>query len=216
MVEVDPLSAVIAFAGVLLAFLAGGSYINRKRAGKMANNLKPAFLSLGSAKITWIGRGVFRYDVEKPKEPFERVAAMTQLLPRDLPFSWAAAAIMGKKDMMTFRANLRSPPRVEFEAFVDEGYVGRRMREALESTDWQTLRLPAGEIVVAAARRDLAIVRNQLAPFEERLTSIWRLSASKVEPHITANFDPSGPPDLQEARVRTLREIALSLVSEQV
>jgi hypothetical protein len=215
MVQVYALAAVIAFAGVLLAFLAVGSYINRKRAGSMANNLKPAFLSLGPASIAWMGRGVFRYDVEKPKEPFERVAAMTQLLPRDLPFSWAAAAIMGRKDMVTVRANLRSLPKVEFEAFVDEGYVGKRMREALESTDWQTLRLPAGRVVVAAARRDLASVRNRLAPLEEKVATMWRVSASKLEPHITANFDPSGPAELHEARMRTLTEIASSLVAEQ-
>lgn len=214
MVDVDPLAAVIVFAGVLLAFLAGGSYINRKRAGAMANSLKPAFLSLGPASITWLGRGIFRYDVEKPEEPFVRVAAMAQLLPRDLPFSWAAAVLLGKKDMVTFRANLRSPPMVEFEAFLDEGYVGRRMREALESTEWQTLRLPGGKVVVAAARRDLATSKNLTAPFEEGLESIWRLSASKVEPHITANFDPAGPPDLHERRLRTLKEIARAIMSE--
>ncbi len=210
----DPLPVVIAFAGVLLAFLAGGSYVNRKKAGSMANNLKLAFLSLGATKITWMGRAVFRYDVDKPKEPFAAVAAMTQLLPRDMPFSWAAAALMGKKDMTTFRANLKSPPKVEFEAFVDEGYVGRRMREALERSDWETLRLPAGKMVVAASRRDMAATRNRLTRFEESLGTMWRLSASKLEPHLTVNFHPGGPPQLHEERVKTIREVAMTLVAD--
>ncbi len=214
MVEIDPLVPVIAFAAILIAFLAAGSFANRKRAGSMANNLKPAFLLLGEARITWFGRGTFRYDVDKPKEPFDRVAAMTRLLPRDLPFNWLIAALMGKKDMLTFRANLQSFPKVEFEAFVDEGYVGRRMREAMEATDWQTLRLPGGKVVVAAPRRDLAAARNRLSSFEKVLATIWRLSASKVEPHITANFHPGGPSDLQEDRMRTLREIASVLVAD--
>lgn len=214
MVEFGPLSAVIAFAGVLLAFLAGGSYMNRKKAGSMANNLKPAFLALGAAKITWIGRAVFRYDVEKPKEPFAQVAAMTQLLPRHLPFSWAAAVLMGRKDMLTMRVNLRSHPKVEFEAFTDEGYVGRRMREALERIDWPTLRLSRGRIVVAAPRRELAAVKTRLARFEEDLATMWRLSASKLEPHMTINFDPGGSPDVHEARMRTLVKIASTLVAD--
>lgn len=214
MVEVDPVSAVIIFAGILLAFLAGGSYVNRKRAGALANSLKPAFLLLGPASITWIGRAVFRYDVEKPKEPYVRVAALTQLLPRDLPFNWIIAALMGKKDMVTMRANLKEPPKVEFEAFLDEGYIGKRMREALENTEWETLRLPQGRIVIAAARRDLASVRNRLAPLEEDLMKLWRVSSSKVEPHMTINFDPRGPPELHQDRMKSLIKLAGALVTD--
>lgn len=212
--EIDPLSAVIAFAGILLAFLAVGSYVTRKMAGSMANNLKLAFLALGNARIAWLGRGVFRYDVDKPKEPFEKIATMTQLLPRDLPFSWLAAALMGRKDMATFRANLKSPPKFEFEVFVDSGYIGRRMRGALEATDWETMTLPRGKLVVAAPRRKIAEVRGRLAPLEENLASFWRVSASKMEPHITANFDPRGPSSLHEARMRFLRDTAAALVAD--
>ncbi len=214
MVEVDPLPLVVAFAGVLLAFLAGGSFVNRRRAGRLANNLKPAFLSLGPARITWLGRAAFRYDVDKPKGDLAQVAAYVQLLPRDLPFSWAVAALMGRRDMMSLRANLRKPPRLEFEAFVDEGYVGKRMREALQGTGWPTRKLPGGRIVMAAPKGDLEAVEKRLIPLKEDLGRLWRISASKAEPHLTANFDPSGPPTTHEARVKTLLAVAGVLVAD--
>lgn len=215
MAEVDPLPAVVALAGVLLAFLAGGSFVNRRRAGTMANNLKPAFLPLGPTSITWLGRAAFRYDVEKPKGDLAQVAALVQLLPRDLPFSWAVAAIMGRRDMMSLRANLRRPPRLEFEAFVDEGYVGRRMREALRGTGWPIRRLGAGPIVVAAPRGELDAVQKRLSPLAEELGRLWRLSASRAEPHLTANLDPSGPPEVLQARVGAILAVAGALVADQ-
>lgn len=214
MVEVDPLPVVVAFAGVLLAFLAGGSFVNRRRAGAMANNLKPAFLALGPARITWLGRAAFRYDVDKPKGDLAQVAALVQLLPRDLPFSWAVAAFMGRRDMMSLRASLRRPPKFEFEAFVDEGYVGRRMREVLKATLWPIRKLGHGPVVVAAPKGDVDEVQKRLAPLGDELERLWRLSASKVEPHLTANFDPSGPSDVLQARVKTVMAVAGVLVAD--
>ncbi len=214
MVEVDPLPLVVAFAGVLLAFLAGGSFVNRRRAGTMANNLKPAFLFLGPTRITWLGRAAFRYDVDKPKGDLAQVAAFVQLLPRDLPFSWAVAALMRRRDMMSLRASLHRPPKLEFEAFVDKGYVGKRMREALKATRWPIRKLRDGPVVVAAAKGDLDEVEKRLGPLREDLERLWRLSASKVEPHLTANFDPSGPPDVLEARVKAITAVAGALVAD--
>jgi hypothetical protein len=214
MVELDPLPVVVAFAAVLLAFLAGGSFVNRRRAGTMANTVKPAFLALGPTRITWLGRAAFRYDVDKPKGDFVQVAALVQLLPRDLPFSWAVAALMGRRDMMSLRASLRRPPKLEFEAFVDEGYVGKRMREALRATRWPIRKLGDGPVVVAAAKGDLEAVERRLGPLGEVLERLWRLSASKVEPHLTANFDPSGPPEDLEARMEAIIAVAGALVAD--
>ena len=192
------MTAVVAVLAVLVvAWFAGGTIWNVRR-GKALMRWMQGGLPLVGERTTmrWLGTTAVELVIRKALPPFQQVAVVVFLEPRDSPWMWALGRRAGRRDTLILRAQLRSTPRADIEALDRSSWSGRDALRSLRSGDW-SVREPASatELTVyyktpgALARADALVSQASRAGLTVR-----RLCVRRTEPHLQLHLAPPPPP----------------------
>jgi hypothetical protein len=185
---------VIILSGVLVAWLAGGIWYNRRRAHRVWRWLEPGLKVLGGriSGLSTSGTGAgLRASVRNTKAPFRRVQVVARLESRENLPLWLFEQLQGRGDQIAFRGWLRSSPHIEVEIVPTESELDRALRRQTESP-WQRVEPSAGWVMawrgeLGAAQE--AALRTLLVTYASHLR---RFSLSRSEPHLFVQLSLAG------------------------
>jgi hypothetical protein len=203
------LAVAVAF---LVAWFAWGTAKNVRRGNAVMRWMQAGLPLLGAkTTIRWLGSTAVEMRLQEAKPPFEQVALVIFLEPRDMPWLWALARWRGRKDTLIVRAKLRRQPRAELELIDRATWSGREALPRLR--DW-AVREPASAAEPALYHRDQAgqsLADDLLELARREALAPWRLAVRQGEPHFQLHLSlPSAQADAQRffAALRVLGEHA--------
>ncbi|MGE5237094.1 MAG: hypothetical protein ACM3O7_12160 [Acidobacteriota bacterium] len=86
--------------------------------------------------VRWLGSNTVEMVIQHANPPFERVAVVVFLEPRDVPWMWALSRRHGRRDTLIVRGSLRAAPRNDLEVLDPTSWSGRDALRRLASEDW--------------------------------------------------------------------------------
>ncbi len=127
---------------VFLGWFAVGTTWNVRRGDVMLKWLRQGLPLVGErTTMRWLGSSVLELKINKSRDPFRTLETLIAFEPRDVVFLWALARLRGRRDVLILRAQLRSTPDFELEAFVPHGWTAPRGANSLQARGWTPLPL---------------------------------------------------------------------------
>lgn len=207
----DPaLVAVFVVAGVFLVWYFVGGVYNRRRARRVANELKDALLGLGgTSRVQWFGMTAFRMTTEGANPPFRDLSFFVTMRPREMPINWAIGLASGRTDLATVEASLRSPPVGEFELLDPQMAVARRRARVRQT--WSSVSLAGRDWLLWA--EDERKARGALEGLDRELAAVGALKVTPGDvPRISGAF--ALRPETEDSVVPALRRLAERVSSQ--
>jgi hypothetical protein len=93
--------------------------------------------------VRWLGSTTVEMGIRKANPPFESVAVVVFLEPRDVPWMWALARPRGRRDTLIVRGSLRAAPRDDVEVVDLASWSGRDALRRFVSEDWLVREAPS-------------------------------------------------------------------------
>ncbi len=187
--------AVIALSILLVVWYVAGSWLNRRRAVSLLRWVREGVQELGGqATMRWLGRtSGFQVSVKGAKRPFKRIEMMILLEPREVLLLWLFNRLRGRRDMMSFRADLRTRPKIELEIVPRRGGMAKKILKAIEEEAWAKGEIEDADLMVLLRGREVTPLAERLTPLlRECAPHILRLSLRKQSPHFLANLSLPG------------------------
>ncbi len=165
---------------LLLAWYAGFSHYNRRRSRRVLQWIGTAFAGHGRvAGVRWRGPGEFRARLElSPNTWFTSASVLVRMTPRELPLRWFRARMRRQPELLTFEADLDSPPKHDLEVLRHRWYG--RTRRGLPPPE-QSER---GPVVQLTTRSDWAREASHAVDW-------WRDGAQRA--FLNVSFHPASP-----------------------
>jgi hypothetical protein len=132
------MTGVLAVAAVLVVvWFAAGTFWNVRKGSAAMRWMHGGLPLLGErTTVRWLGSTLVEMAIQRAQAPFERVAVVVFLEPRDLPWMWAASRSRGRRDTLIVRGVLRDAPRADVEVLDRGSWSGREAMRRLASGDW--------------------------------------------------------------------------------
>ena len=188
MVSSCPVTGLLAVvAAVVVAWFAAGTFHNVRKGSAVMRWMQGGLPLLGArTTVRWLGTTAVEMSIREAKAPFEQVALIVFMEPRDLPWMWALSRRGGRRDTLIIRARLRRPPRIELEALERGSWSGNDALRRMPEGEW-SVREPssAGGLPVwvkAPAAFDRA--EDLVALARRAGMTVRRLSVRRTEPHL--------------------------------
>jgi hypothetical protein len=182
------LSLLVLVVVLVVGWFAAGTQFNVRRGHKALAWLQPS-LKLRGEKTTlrWLGSSVVEMKIATAHTPFRRADVLVVLEPRDVPFLWWSARLMGRRDLLIVRGELEHAPRFEFEAFDPHAWTGRGLEAKLKLRNWDPVPLSPPLVGYSAAKAPLAELQPLLA-----IPGLVRLSFRRTAAAAGAGAPPRG------------------------
>ncbi len=117
MVESPGLAVFVLAVIIFVGWYAVGTQLNVRRGHEAMKWLQKGLPSVGErAALRWLGSSVVELKLAKAKDPDRSAEVLVVLEPRDVPLMWWWTHSKGRRDLLIFRAQLRSAPDFEVEA----------------------------------------------------------------------------------------------------
>ena len=101
---------------LVVAWFAAGSVFNVRRGSAALRWMQGGLPLLGArTTVRWLGTTAVQLVLREPLPPFQEVALIVFLEPRDVPWMWAFSHRRGRRDILIVRAQLRDAPGVDLE-----------------------------------------------------------------------------------------------------
>ena len=201
--------AVIALSILLVIWYVAGSWLNRRRALNLLRWVREGVQNLGGrATMRWLGRtSGFQVSVKGAKRPFKKIEMMVLLEPREVLLLWLFNRLRGRRDMMSFKADLRTRPKAELEIVPRKGRITKKILKAVEEGTWAKGKLEDTDLIVILKDGEVAPLVEKLTPLlRECAPHVLRLSLRKQSPHLLANLSLPGLEGMEAEAVFTLLE----------
>ena len=132
------MTGVLAVAAVLVVvWFAAGTFWNVRKGSAAMRWMHGGLPLLGErTTVRWLGSTLVEMGIQRALDPFDRVAVVVFLEPRDLPWMWAASRSRGRRDTLIVRGVLRDAPRADVELLDRGSWSGREVVRRLASGDW--------------------------------------------------------------------------------
>jgi hypothetical protein len=172
--------ALFFFAGGWVAWLFGGTLLNRRRAAALSRWAYRQAEPYGAKlQVRWTTLAAFELTAAEAKAPFRRLSLTGLLESREMPFVWLWNRLRGRRDLLVVRAEPRKRPLVGVELFGSRSVLAGDARRAAEQAGWSPTVGPDGlwRAGNASAEQTERLLRalDAYAPYVERL-------AVRVEP----------------------------------
>lgn len=132
--------AVLIFMGWFIV----GTQTNVRKGDAVLKWLRQGLPLVGErTTMRWLGSSVVELKIAKAKDPFRNVETLVVFEPRDVVFLWAFARLRGRRDLVIFRAQLRSAPTFEMEAFDPTAWTAHGVERDVRSKSWTQVDLSA-------------------------------------------------------------------------
>jgi len=179
--------ALTIVAVLVLASFAAGTIWNIRKGSQLMRWMQGGLPQLGErTTVRWIGSTSVELVIRQALPPFEQVALVVFLEPRDVPWMWALSRRQGRRDTLIVRAWLRQAPRADLEALDRRSWSGRDALPRLAAEPWSVREpsAPGGLAVyykapAALPRADALVELAHRGGLELR-----RLSVRRTEPHL--------------------------------
>lgn len=187
----DPKVLLVILVIVVMGWFAFGILFNLRRGDAFAKWLQRGLPRLGErTTFRWLGTSVVEMVIAHGRKPFHRLETLIVLSPRDVPWLWLASFLQGRRDTLILRAQLNTPPRVDFDLADPTSWTGRMALQQAAGRGWEKhpyegaqLAIPPGTLDQASAF--LICIRSasqSLAPH------YWRLSVHREAPHLEVHI----------------------------
>jgi len=195
--------AVIALSIALVIWYVVGAQMNRRRASYLLRWVREGIREFGG-EATWrrLGASGFQVTVEGTERPFKRIEMMVLLESREIPLLWLFNRFRGQRDLMVFKADLRTRPRTEMEVIRGRGRIAKEVLKAVDEKNWVKGEIEDTNLIVARRGKDIAAMAERLSPLLlEHAPYILRISLRKASPHLLANLSLSGLEEIEAEAV---------------
>ncbi len=135
----DALGPALVFllAGGWVAWLLGGTLVNRRRAAVLSRWVYRELKPYGAKHyVRWITLAAFELSVPEARAPFRALRVTGFLQSRDMPFVWLWNRVRGRGDLLLVRADLRRPPAWGLEVYRPTSLLAGEARRAAEAAGW--------------------------------------------------------------------------------
>jgi hypothetical protein len=191
---VTALVAVIAV--VVLAWFATGTIWNVRRGSALMRWMQGGLPLLGErTTVRWLGSTAVEMVIRQAKAPFEQVALVIFLEPRDLPWMWAMSRRSGRRDTLIVRAHLRKAPKADLEALDPGSWSSRDALRGMASREWSLRQAAAPGSLPTWYKTPAALARADalLEMASHAGLTVRRLSVRRTEPHLQLHLAPPPP-----------------------
>ena len=203
----------IAAAVIVLGWFALGTHLNVRRGNRLLHWLQGGMPRLGErTTLRWLGSSGLELKVQHASAPLKTAEVFILLEPRDLPVLWWLFRARGRRDLLTVRGDLRTPPAYELEVLRRGAWSTRGLERTLQRERWTPVTVPSGSSLVAygRGRADRAAELVPLGVLPE--LSLVRIAVRNSEPHLEVQWHLTGLRGLESGRVfETLYQIAQRL-----
>ena len=184
---------------------------NRRRAQKLLANIESAFSGHGHVcGVEWRSGSEFLIRLRLGGCAFTHPSVVVKMIPREVPWSWAAASIKRRRETMTFEANLVCPPGFNLEVQNQRWLVKTKIRAPKKNSVVRMKQL--GPFILTSRRnweREITSMVQTLS--SSRGCDLLAVSFRKSAPHFSATVALeaiAGPPCSPVKIFDTLRELA--------
>lgn len=141
---------------------------------------------------------------------FQRVWAIVELLPRELPLRWIAARLRRQPEMITFQADLDIPPEFNLEVHNHRWCARTRRKVPRDAARWETERVTPFMLVTRNEwQREISPMVDALLASRDQ--DFLNVTFQRRSPHLCASLpvDALAPDAPQHADLfEVLRELA--------
>jgi hypothetical protein len=129
--------ALFVLAGGWVAWLLGGTLLNRRRAASLARWVYAEVKPYGAKLfVRWITLAAFELTIPEARAPFRKLAVTGFLQSREMPFVWLWNRVRRRGDLLIVRAELRRAPAWGLEVFRPRSLLAGEGRRAAEAAGW--------------------------------------------------------------------------------
>jgi hypothetical protein len=172
---------------VVMGWFAIGTIWNIRRGSAVMRWMQEGLPLLGErTTVRWLGTTAVEMVIGKAKPPFEQVALVIFMEPRDVPWFWGLARLQGRRDTLIIRAQLRASPHADFEAMDRTSWSGRDTLKRIASERWTVSEPSASSDLPVYYKTEAAFARAHalLDLVRQAGFIVRRLSVRHTEPHL--------------------------------
>jgi hypothetical protein len=174
-------------AVVVVAWFAAGTLHNIRKGSALMRWMQGGLPLLGArTTVRWLGTTAVEMVIREAKAPFEEVALVIFLEPRDIPWMWALSRRSGRRDTLIVRTRLRRPPRLDLEALDRDSWSGHDALRGMPAGDWSVHEPASPGGLPVYAKTPAAVGRSEdLVGLARRAgLTVRRLSVRRTDPHL--------------------------------
>jgi hypothetical protein len=184
--------AITALAILVVGWFAAGTAWNVRKGSALMRWMQGGLPILGErTTVRWLGSTAVEMVIQKARPPFEQVALVIFLEPRDVPWMWAASRGRGRRDTLIIRGRLRRPPQADAEALDPASWSGRDALRGVASPEWSVRApiSPGGLPTWYKTPASLARADDLLALAARAGLQVRRLSVRRTDPHFQIHVE---------------------------
>jgi len=184
---------------------------NRRKALRVLRWMEVALAGRGHVTgIRWLSSCRFQIDVRLSRSNFRRASFLAQLTPRELPLEWLLHRRAGRRETLTFSADLDYAPAFNLEV-LNQRWEGCTAKPAkMRGTGWRFH--PNGPFVMTTSqdwKRELSSMMTSLLATREQ--DVLSVRFQRRSPHFSATLPLSALPASAASNsslMDSLRELA--------
>jgi hypothetical protein len=177
---------------LVIGWFAAGTVWNVRKGSAVMRWMQGGLPLLGPrATVRWLGTTSVELAIAGAKPPFERVALVIFLEPRDVPWLWWMARRRGRRDALIVRARLRRAPDDDIELIDRASWWSRESPGRLASDGWSFREPTSAGGLAAYYRTEAALAEGDamLALASRAGLVVRRLALRSTEPHLQLHLD---------------------------
>jgi hypothetical protein len=190
---VNPQYILVVVVIIIMGWFAFGVLYNLRRGDALLKWMQGGLPSIGQkTTFRWLGTSVAELVIAHAKKPFRRLETLLVLKPRDVFWMTILSQFQGRSDIVIFRAQLSTPPRVDLELVDPKTWSGRSALKQVTERRWESkayqglqLLAPLGLLDLATKTMDgLATPMKDLSQNYARLSLRRDASQPNLELHV--------------------------------
>ena len=184
---------------------------NRRRAVEVLNWIETSLAGQGQATgIRWIAHSRFKVPLRLRSGVFHRASMLVDLTPCEMPLYWLVCQTTGRKDVLTFQADLDLPPSFSLQVHNFRWLARSGKSTPTSRTSWNFEE--TGPFVISTRRdwqKEIASAMATLAKGENR--EFLHVNFQRCSPHFSVTLPlesiaPSSP--TRTCMLEAMRELA--------
>src|SRR5215472_13106101 len=161
---------------------------NRRRALQVLKWIESALAGQGHATgIRWIAHSRFKVPLRLRSGVFHRAWMLVDLIPCEMPLPWLLSKTTGRKDVLTFQADLDLPPAFSLQVHNFRWFARSGRGAPNRRTSWQFER--SGPFVVSTRmdwQKEISAAMASLAKGDNR--EFLNINFQRFSPHFSATL----------------------------
>ncbi len=211
----DPKYWLIIAVAVIMGWFAVGIITNLRKGDRLVRWLRTGLPAVGEkTTYRWLGSSVLELVIHKAARPFRNLTTLLVFVPRDVPWMWVGARLSGRQDTIIFRAQLGSPPHLDFELADPHSWTGKTILRQLAGKGWETRPYNGQQLMSPSGQLDLAAgFLDQLMPYVGDLSDrTWRIGLRREAPQIELHMPLPEPRRVEAAQYfQALKNLAVAI-----